>query len=233
MKQVLNLVITLYAILFLLGCENLSGPSPQDVLSKYLDASLKERYEEAYGYVSSRDKSEKSLKEYLTENNKNDNPFTKAIASNISFKINAVTVNGDNATGEVAITLPDMGAMFTDIMGAAFKSAIGGGNEKEIESALAKKYEDGNVPLTTKQESFHLIKEQGEWKVFLDWKTKKLEKEKRGKVQALMTEAEQLKDSKKLHGALKKYEEVLELDSEMIEAKKGVEETKSEIAKND
>ncbi len=44
-----------------------------------------------------------------------------------------------------------------------------------------------------------------------------------------MAETEELKKSKKLHGAVEKYEQVLELDSEMVDAKEGLEETRNEI----
>lgn len=41
--------------------------NPKDVLSKYLDASLHDRHEEAYQYISAKDKAIKSLQEYLSE----------------------------------------------------------------------------------------------------------------------------------------------------------------------
>lgn len=48
-------------------------------------------------------------------------------------------------------------------------------------------------------------------------------------IRALLAEAEELKKSKKLHGAVEKYEQILELDSELVEAKKGLQETQTEI----
>jgi len=123
------------------------------------------------------------------------------------------------------VILPDMGIMLKDIMGAAFS----GKDQSEIEKELAAKYETGEIPTTTKKEEFHLVKEEDGWKVFLDWKTKKAEKEKAEKVASLLSDAKELRKSNKLHGAVKKYEEALTLDSEMVEAKEGLSETKQEV----
>jgi hypothetical protein len=215
--------------LAIVACEKLSGPSPDEVLNNYLDASLKGRYKEAYSYVSAEDKAIKDLQSYLKENEKEDNPFAQAIASKVSYKILKLKKSDKKATADVEITLPDFESIFADVMGAAFKSAFGGGDEKEMEKILAKKLESGEVPLTTKKETFNLVKQEDGWKVYLDWKSEKRNKEKQAKTQALLAEAEELKKSKKLHGAVEKYEQVLELDSEMVDAKEGLEETRKEI----
>jgi len=222
-------IMIAFMILAIVACEKISEPDPKAVLSTYVDASLQGRYKEAYAYVSSTDKAVKSLNDYLAENEETDNPFAQALVSSVSFNILNVTKTGQRATGEVQITLPDFDAIFKDIMGTAFKSVFSDANQKEIEQALAKKYESGDVPLTTRKETFQLVKEKEGWKVFLDWKTEKIKKEKQAKIQSLLTEAGKLKESKKLYGALEKYEQALELDSEMVEAKEGIIETKKEI----
>lgn len=227
-----NIVLSFVLAFLAVGCDKISElnqPSAKEVLSSYLDASLKSRSEEAYSYVSTEDKSVKDLNEYKSENDKKDNPFAAVIVSNVSFKVLKVTETGSTAKADVEITLPDMGVMFKDLMGAAFSSAFGGEDKGEIEKELAKKYETGEIPTTTKNEEFHLVKEDDGWKVFLDWKTKQAEKEKADKVASLLADAKELRKSNKLHGAVKKYEEALTLDSEMVEAKEGLDETKQEI----
>jgi len=231
-NRTFSMLVALVTVLSIVGCDKINElrrPGAKEVLSSYLDASLKSRSEEAYGYVSSEDKAVKSLSEYKEENDKEDNPFAAVIVSNVSFEVLKVTETGSTAKADVGITLPDMGVMFKDLMGAAFSSAFGGKDKSEIEKTLAKKYETGEVPTTTKNEEFHLLKEKDGWKVFLDWKTEKAEKEKADKVTALLSDAKELRKSNKLHGAVKKYEEALTLNSEMIEAKDGLAETKQEI----
>ncbi|MCF7821524.1 MAG: hypothetical protein K9M17_03660 [Mariprofundaceae bacterium] len=233
MKHTIPSILVGFVLAFMIvGCDKLNElnqPSSEEVLNSYLDASLKSRSEEAYGYVSSEDKSVKSLSEYKSENDKKDNPFAAVVVSNVSFKVLKVTETGSTANADVEITLPDMGVMFKDLMGAAFSSAFGGKDKGEIEKALAKKYETGEVPTTTKNEEFHLVKEKDGWKVFLDWKAKKVAKEKEEKIASLISDAKQLRESKKLSSAIQKYEEVLALNGEMVEAKKAIEETKQEI----
>jgi hypothetical protein len=227
-KTVLFVIIYL-AYLIAVGCGKLTGPSPKEVLSRYLDATLKGRYEEAYSYLSKKDKVVKDLQSYLNEHKNDNNLFTQAIASKMSYRIKKIEESDRNATADVEITLPDFGSIFTDIMGAAFKSAFGGGDEKEIEKILAKKLESGEVPVTTEEETFRLVKEEEGWKVFLDWEAEKIKKGRHAKIQGLLAEAVELKKSKKFYGAVEKYEQILELDSEMVDAKEGLEETKKEI----
>lgn len=224
-----QLIIVFLVCLAVFACDKISGPGPNEVLNSYLDASLKGRYEEAYSYVSSEDKTIKNLQDYLKENTKKDNPFAQAIISKISYKILKLEKEEKTASADVETTLPDFGSIFADVMGAAFKSAFGGGGEKEMEALIAKKFESGDVPLTTKKETFHLQKETDGWKVFLDWKSIKEKKEKQATISNLMAEAKNLKESRKLDGAIQKYEKVLELDSEMVDAKEGIGEVKTEI----
>lgn len=86
-RNKIQLSIIFLASLALFACDKISGPGPNEILNSYLDASLKGRYEEAYSYVSSEDKSIKDLQSYLKENSKEDNPFAQAIVSKVSYKI--------------------------------------------------------------------------------------------------------------------------------------------------
>jgi hypothetical protein len=224
-----QVIMILFASLTVFACDKISGPGPNEILNSYLDASLKGRYEEAYSYVSAEDKAIKDLQSYLKENSKEDNPVAQAIVSKVSYKILKLEKAKKTASAEVEITLPDFGAIMADLMGAAFESAFGGGGEKKMEALMAKKLESGEVPLTTKKETFSLQKENDGWKVFLDWKSEKAKKEKQTTISNLMAEAKELRESRKLEGAIQKYEKVLELDSEMVDAKEGIGEVKTEI----
>lgn len=231
-KRIVLVLVSLFTVLWITGCDkigSLNQPGAKEVLNSYLDASLKNRPEEAYGYISSEDKAIKSLSEYKTENENTDNQFAAIIVRNVSYKILKVTESGKTANADVEITLPDMGVMFKDLMGAAFSSAFGGKDKSEAEKEIANKYEAGNVPTTTENKEYRLLKEKDGWKVFLDWKSQKAAKEKEEKITSLLTDAKQLRKSNRLNGAIQKYEEVLALDGEMVEAKEAIKETKQEI----
>jgi len=231
-NRIIGILAVLFAALSVVGCDRineLKQPGVKEVLNSYLDASLKSRSEEAYGYISAEDKAVKSLSEYKAETEKNDNPFASVIISSVSFKVIKVTQTGSTAKAEVEITLPDMSVIVKDLMGAAFSSAFGGKDQDEIEKTLAKKYETGELPTVTKNEEFHLLKEENGWKVFLDWKVKKEAKEKEDKIASLLSDANQLRQSKKLSGAIQKYEKVLALNGEMVEVQEAIKETKKQI----
>lgn len=213
MKKHIELITILTTLIVLLvgGCGKI-GSNPKDVLSKYLDASLYGRYEEAYQYISAKDKAIKTLQEYLSEQSSEESPIAQALASKVSYEIKKITLTGNQAKANVAVTTPDFGTIFADILGAAFASAFGEKkDEKEIEKMLAEKYKEKNIPMMTTTQSFELVKEVDGWKVFFDWETKK-------KVDEAMTQAEQLEKEKKFYAAKEKYQEILELDSEVVEA---------------
>jgi len=224
MKKNIDLIAVLctLTVLLVVGCGKI-GSNPKDVLLNYLDASLHGRYEEAYQYFSAKDKVVKSLQEYLSEQSKEENPFAQALTSKISYEIKEVTVTGNQAKANVEVTAPDFGAIFTDILGAAFMSAFGEKkDEREIEKMLAEKYKGKDIPMTTTTQSFDLVKEADGWKVFFDWKTEK-------KIDEAMSQAKQLEREKKLYAAKEKYQKVLELDSKVVEASEKIKELDKEI----
>ncbi|MBU1625923.1 hypothetical protein KKB18_00985, partial [bacterium] len=220
----LILIAALSCLTILGACNKIFKPSPNEILSFYLDAFHKGRYEEAYGYVSSQDKAVKSMDDYIKEE-KEDNPFVEKIRGKSNFKILNITKTGDKAKAEVEIILPDIDSLF----GVVLKSVFGNNDQKEIDQTLAKKLENNNIPLKTEKMTYNLVKETDGWKVFLDWKTEKINKDKQEKIQRLLDEAKELKKSKKINEVLKKYNQVLELDSEIVEAKDGIKEAKNDL----
>ncbi len=237
-NRIISTLVGIIIAVSIVGCDKineLNQPSAREVLINYLDASLKNRSEEAYGYISAEDKVVKSFSEYIAETNHGSfgmdkgSPLAAIFVSKVSFKVLKVTETGSTAKAEVRITIPDMRVMLKDLMGAAFRSALGGKDKNEIEKNLAKKYDAVELPTITKSEEFHLLKEKTGWKVFLDWKAKKAAKEKEKKIASLMAGAKKLRASKKLNGAIHKYEEALALNGEMVEAKEAIKETKHEI----
>lgn len=225
------LTATIFLVSFaIFACDKVSEAGPNEVLNSYLDAHLKGRSEEAYSYISSEDKAVKGLQTYMKERDiSKEIPFSKLLISKCSYKILKLDQRKNEATADVEITMPDLRALLGSIMISAFTARPGTDAENEINAHLANKLENGNVPLTTMKETLHLRKEKDGWKVFMDWKTAKIEEERQTKIQTLLAEARELKESSKLHGAAQKYEEVLKLDSEMVEAKSGLEKTRGEI----
>jgi nitrogen fixation protein len=114
------------------GCSSKSGP--ETTLQKFIKAKLAGKNEEAYQYISSKDKEEKSLSKYRLES-----VLTTQV---VIFKVLKVVEKNNKAGVTLSITLPKK----------------------------------------TKEETYILIKEDNKWKVFLNWKAKRLAKEKAEKL---------------------------------------------------
>lgn len=222
MKKYIHSHLFLLAVLFLAACDQFSAQTPGTVLEKYLNASLHGRYEEAYGYISEKDRAVKTLDEYLAEEKNDRGAFAEALVGSVSYKTLDTKKGKNSATVTVEITLPDMSVVMQDVMGAAFASAFGGKDSEEIEKVMAEKFKDGKIPLTTEKNDFEMVREKGGWKVFMNW-------ENQEKIAQLAKEAATLKREKKYEGAAEKYEQILALDSKMVEAKQALEDTKKEI----
>lgn len=200
MKKVL---FTCLVLLIFAGC-NFFGPSPKDVLTKYLNSYYKGNYSETYVLLSAKDRNFKNQKEYEAEFN--DNPFFKIFAGKISFNIKEIKVKGNNAEATVEITGPDLSKAAADLMGIAFASAFGGKkDEKEMEKMIAEKFKDKSLPTTTVTQTYDLIKDKDGWRVFLNWEGEKKAKE-------ISEQAAQLEKSKKFEEAKARYQEALSLD---------------------
>jgi hypothetical protein len=236
--------ITILCCIFLLqGCGEIGKPSPQDVLSKYLDAKLKGQSEQAYAYISSVDQSVTSKEEYVEEESISSG-LAATFSSKVHYEIVSESILEDRAEVIVSVTAPDVGAMFTDMMGAAFASAFGGeDSEGELEKKIAEKYKDGELPLTTSEQTHILVKESDGWRVYLDFKSqklaeekrqleeaeRKLEQERKRKASILLREARDLAREDQHENAILKYKEVLELDANSEPAKEGIKTAELEI----
>lgn len=161
-----RLAIPALLVICLVGCS--TGPGPKEVLSKYLDASWKGRYEEAYSLLSSKDKAMKSL-EAFSKDEGSDNPFKVVVADKVSFNVKEVKTEGDKASSVVEITSPDPRPLFGEIFGAAMAAALGGQKDnKAIEKALKEKMQGRDLPTVTNTKTYDLVKEKDGWRVFLN-----------------------------------------------------------------
>jgi hypothetical protein len=216
-------------LLLPVACDRYPESGPEAALNNYLDAYYKGRYEEAYGYISSQDRSVKNLKSYLAENKNNANPLEAAYAKNIAIDIVTTNATDAQASARALITLPDINYMLKGLGSKVSGSVPGSVDTQKAGKLLAQKYSGKEVPTRSKEETYQLVREQGTWKIHLDWQAEIVAREKEERIAALLEEARQLRQSGSLQSAIEKYEQVLELDSEIILAKQGIADTKREI----
>jgi hypothetical protein len=229
-KPVFKIVFVLVAICSLSACDNNAFPDPDEVLTDYLLAVYKGENEVAYEYVSSEDKSVKSLKDYLAENKNRANPIAKEFVDDFEVRIVDLNQSDTNAAIKASIILPDLDGMLKGLQAASGDSGGTSIDPKVAVPMLQQKYEDLDIPTVYKNESFQLVNERGAWKVHLDWQAELLKKAREERIASLLAEARELRKTESgLQAAIEKYNEVLELDSNMIIATHGIKDTEQEI----
>lgn len=234
-NKINGLLASLAIALAMTSCGGSNLPSPETVLTSYLDASLKNRHEEAYGYLSSEDKAFKSLEAYKAEREEDapfdeDSPMGKIFLGNIAFNVLEVTETGETAKVDVEMTLPDMEVLFKEMMKAAFGAAMSGRDKEEAQQELIEKYETTEVPTTTRSNTFDLVKEQDGWKVSMGWQAKQANQEKQEQIDTLLSDAQELANAYELTGALAKYQAALALDGERVDIQEAIANTQHAIS---
>lgn len=227
--RIIKSIIVVSLLFMLPACDKASElleKPPESSLTGYLDSTINGAWTDAYGYISTQDKAIKSLTEYKSEV-AHDNDVKAMIARKTVYKIIGVKKSGDSATANVEISTPDLSGFFTDLMKSALSSAFGkeksnGVDAAAMESQVKEKIESGEFPLKTEKKEFTIIREADGWRVFLDWETQE-------KIVGLITEAEKLREQKKLRAAKEKYDEIFELDSDRVKAYKASKEITEEI----
>ncbi|MBN67144.1 MAG: hypothetical protein CMM94_06215 [Rickettsiales bacterium] len=193
------------------------------MLKQYLTYFSQANYQQAYALLSKQDTEFMSQAEYEEKVGRMALLWSKA---NVDIKPNP-TISGDIAIVKVDITTPDirplMGQLMQTAFSSSFKKDVKDTSGKDMEELIAEEVKKGNLPTMTQEKSYELVKESGKWKVLLGIA-------KQDKLKSLLSEAKELRKQKKLHVAQTKYEEALELDSELVAAKTGLEATKGEIA---
>jgi hypothetical protein len=160
------------AIAIMVSAGSVCASNREDVesaITAYLDASLNDRYEEAYSYLSDKDRDAMSLEEYESEKESRIvitcNEFTKRT----TFKVKGIDIEGDRAAVEVEITEPDVRVIMQDLVGAFVAWILDDEEDfKKMEEEMEAKYSKGDIPMKTEVELYNMVKEAGSWRVDLD-----------------------------------------------------------------
>jgi len=227
---VLKILLAFLAICSLSACDNNDFPDPDEVLTDYLVAVYTGQNDVAYSYVSSGDKSVKSLKDYLAENKNRANPIAKEFVDDFEVRIVSLNQSDTDAAIQVSIILPDLEGMLKSLEQTSGNTKGSSIDPNIAVEMLKNKYRDLDIPTVYKNETYHLVNQQGAWKVHLDWQAEILQKAREEQISKLLAQARELRKSDSgLQAAIEKYKEVLEIDSNMIIAIHGIKDTEQEI----
>jgi len=159
-----------FSVLIISGCDSIFQSNPEDVLSKYLEAALIGDHKKAYSYISSKDKKNKSLQQYISEKNKHSqSELVKLFIDKTTHKILNIELNGNIANIEVGTTTIDLKIITNEFVNASLKAVNSGKSFQDIQKDIAEKYnKNQDLPLNTYKSNHKLIKENNEWKVVLN-----------------------------------------------------------------
>ena len=224
-----NIILSIFILWILTGCS--SPPNPDEILTQYLNALSQGNYQEAYSYIAAQDKAVKTAADYARENAGTSAALlAEAFRDKCSFTVREVTTDANTATMAVVRTMPDVRAILNSI---AADASSAGFSEKDLKKLSAKeiraKLQGKEIPVMTTQETFTMIREAENWKIYFDWKKQTEEKSKQDKIDALLSEANQLRKINNLSAAVDKYNQVLALDNDLPQAQAEKAEVEKEI----
>ena len=141
-------------ILILAGC---SSNSPVDTVKNYIEATYSWNYDRAYQLISEADRNIQTLEEYIESRSPGDPVLeerVRLLAPYIRYETPEINIGEDKVTLKIAGHLPNW-------------SAIGFGGD--VKGKIKNLHRSGNLPTVKAEQTFQLVREKGEWRIFLNW----------------------------------------------------------------
>jgi hypothetical protein len=149
---------------------------PEDALSLYVTAYLEGRYEEAWQLLSSEDRGAKSLETWIAERKDPGTFLARNLHRLIGYDIRDVArVDENTARATVEIRIPDLRVIVGEVSGAMEAADWPAGALETVSfvrrnvGSFEEKYGTRGIPRRTLQETFVLVREDGQWKVQAGW----------------------------------------------------------------
>lgn len=153
-----------------------STPSadPVQTLNNYLRAAYARDYEEAYRLISSEDRRLKDEKSYVRERG-SFTGFTLDVANKLAEFIESAptkkTMSGNRAHITLKLRLPDANKLSTQLLDWDEErlNALSREKQRALIRSLDQWSAKGQLPMIEGEQSFELVKEKRDWKLFLNW----------------------------------------------------------------
>ena len=206
MMRVLRLALVPAAPALLAAACARPDPRPGEVLTLYVESGFHERCGEAYRWLSSADQALRTQDAYcgLYREQMKRSYFPP---DRFAFKIRSTAVHKDSATVTAELTSPVIDPALVVAEYRKAQAAGRAGDTAELLKAAARATEEkygSRLPSTTTVESFILVREKGDWRVFLDFALA-------DRIDPLLDRAEELFKAGKSAEARRAYEDVLAL----------------------
>ena len=152
------------------------GDDPAITARRYLAAVYARNYRQAYQWISAADRRYKSETDYLRENPSFSGvalELADNLANRIEWRQPRTEVHGEMVTVHFTVRVPDANAPALQKLFFDFDvdrlASLSGKEMQAIEEALEGMQRQGSLPALTGEESVELVKEQGRWRVFVNW----------------------------------------------------------------
>jgi cytochrome c oxidase assembly protein CtaG/Cox11 len=147
---------------------------PTQVLQAYVRATYARDFVDAYRFISNADHKVRDLNQYVQQRG-SFNGFALEIARKLSDAVAIELAQREVRAGRIQFAakykVPDPKKLSSWLLNwDAFRlNSLPSGERKQIFDRIEESRSDGSLPMSTGEEMFEVIKENGEWRVFLDW----------------------------------------------------------------
>ncbi|MBD3426095.1 MAG: hypothetical protein GF409_02555 [Candidatus Omnitrophica bacterium] len=228
-----SITVLVMAGSLLFGALALSGCDAEEltvryVVARYLGATINGRHEEAYRYISSKDKQIKSLEQTVPEQRWEKGTLKSYLLRYTRYTIGNINIEGDNASVSFTITSPDYRLISMDIPQFDLTKAPREGEYGKRMVKLLKDTYGGDLPQIVRSQRIDLVKEDGTWRVFLNWEEER-EKEAQQKEEMEKLLLEESKKHKERQAREEALREKVEKDKQrLLEEQKQLRQTGSD-----
>ena len=155
---------------------NAPGHELTQVAERYVKAIYARDFAAAYRYLSARDRDTKSETTYVDEQGAFSG-FTLQLARKLAGAIEVsalpAKINGDKAALEAHLKLPDPDKLAPLLLqwNEEQLNALSAAEQTALLSDIDERIRQKAIPFTSAKESFDFVKENNQWKIFLNWQS--------------------------------------------------------------
>ena len=153
------------------------------------------------------DQKVKPLATYQKEMNEEYGLMTSSVRTDTSFRIEESKLEDDKGSVTVTIRYPDYSSVIEELFFHTLENSLSGKDNKEMKEDATKLLQDKDVPLKEEPVTYNVVKEEGEWKVFLNWEQERL-------IKLLKEQGKELEEKEKYSDALDKYNKIFSITND-------------------
>ncbi|MBI3078986.1 MAG: cytochrome c oxidase assembly protein [Deltaproteobacteria bacterium] len=145
---------------------------PEQVARRYVQAFYSHHYETAYDLLSESDRQAKSREDYLRERGEVSPllvDLSTQLAGVIRYEEVRVEPRGPGASVTLRMRLPEGPRILEELLAGKDPDRLSQAEQAALTRKLQDQIAAGNLPRLDAEQRFDLVRERGEWRLFLNW----------------------------------------------------------------